>query len=58
MTKKTHEAGIWAARTRRIREAFERAHGAERASKRALSDTAGYAQESPEFSGPAAEFLE
>jgi hypothetical protein len=36
MTKKMQEAGIRAAKTRRIREAFKRAHAAERASKRTL----------------------
>jgi hypothetical protein len=36
MTKKMHEAGIQAAKTRRINEAWQRAHAAERASKKAL----------------------
>jgi len=36
MTTKMHEAGIKAAKTRRVREAFSRVHAAERASKRAL----------------------
>jgi len=36
MTKKMHEAGIKAAETKRINEAWGKAHAAERASKKAL----------------------
>jgi hypothetical protein len=36
MTKKMHEAGIKAAKTRRIRKAWQTAHAAERESKRVL----------------------